>query len=236
MSVDITKRTIADADDKRVVLTASEIRRKMAMGTTWTKLRIGLRLVVPASETIADNPVFAFGLCTNGARDGFGNTTLNFIGARMSGASFNYTAGPPAYLTASAAGAMLACKRVNGVTTDGSAVSSAATMLVAEPTTNRSCLFLEITKGSPNWTVQLGAPTTAAGVQADISLALFQVQMDWPQWSATSITSWVSGYNIGTARTLAFDETAGAIDTVDVCWKVPSPGLEVCDVAVKKLA
>jgi hypothetical protein len=236
MSTTLQNRTVNSEVDQRIVLSNSEATRLPLIGSDWTKVRLGVRLSVGASANITGNPRIAIGLCT-GVADGFGRTaTTHFAGVRMSGASFNYTAGPPAYLTASAAGAMVCCKRISGTTTNGSAVSSAATMLSSSVSSRRSCLFVEITRGSPNFTFQLGAPTTAAAVQTDITLAKFRDQMSWPAWSVVGLSTWLSGYNTGSAITLAVDEaTYGSLIVPNVYWDQTGAPLEVSDVQLTRL-
>jgi hypothetical protein len=233
MSTTLVSRTISSVVDQRIVLANSEAKRVLAIGSVWTKIRIGMRLSISASANITGNPRLAIGLCTSAA-DGFGRSnTTHFAGVRMSGTAFNYSAGPPAYLTASAAGAFVACKRIGSTTTDGSAVSSAATMISSAVASIRSCLFLEITRGNPNFTFQLGAPTVAAGAQTDVTL---WTSMDNPQWSDVSLNSILSNYNTGNAVALAVDEaTYGKLTTVNVYWDKSAMPLEISEIKVTRL-
>ena len=235
MNTTMLNRTIGGVDDTRAVLLNSEAKRTLSAGSTWTKCRLGIRCCINAGSSIT-SPILAMGLCT-AITDGYGRDSTYVVGVRFHGASLDYTAGPPAYLAAHSASDWTPFTKIVGAITDGSTVTSSAAMVASAPTTNRSCLFVEITKGTPNWTFQFGAPTTAAAVQTDISIGDFNVEMQYPDWATYALSSWLSGYNIGSPVTLAVSEaTYGYLITPIVYWNQSSTTLEISDLIWSRLA
>lgn len=237
MSTTLQSRTISSVVDNRLVLNASEARRVLTMGTDWTKLRIGMRYTLNASNVaVLGTASLSIGLCT-GTTDGFSRPlSTHAVGVMMLSQQLNPVAVTPHYHVANIAGAFVCAKRIGAVVTSGSAVSSTAPMFVNEILTNRSCFFVEITKGSPNFTFQFGAPTTQAAVQTDITITKFLEQMETPQWSAVGLASWLAGYTTGTAQTLAVDQvTNGNLTTLVVHHNIAG-SIEISDVRVSRLA
>jgi len=95
----------------------------------------------------------------------------------------------------------------------------------------RSLLYLDITKGSPNYTLKPYL-MTAAQAQMDFTAADF---LDGLEQAGTPIVNGQT-LNTVTAVTIACDETAGALNTVDLFWNRAAYALEVYALAVYRAA
>lgn len=240
----IGSRIINLVEDKYLSLANEEYLRQLSIGSNWTKLRIGM--VCALTPNGANNLLgcrLVLGLCS--AASPFANTlgyasatTGNSIGCdfiiKSSGADdygdfiFNAGSGNP-YFT----GTFMAARRRYGSTATFAAFASSNQAIAATTGAlqRRSLIYLDITKGSPNYTVK---PFVLTSVQAkgDFATADF---LDGLEQSGTPV---VNGQTLNTiaALTPACDETAGAFNTLDLYWNRAAYALEVYALAVYRAA
>lgn len=227
MATQTLLRTVSSVDDVRAVLSNSTLRRLLSIGSTWNKIRVGVRLIVNGSAAVVGTPRFAMGVCS-GTANPFNNgsaSTDHFVGAATKFATWGYS-GNIFYINGGTAD-WLPTKRVGTTTTEGTTLVGSL-VLPSVTLAKRWCLFLDIEKGSPNHTLQAFYTnnTLAADTSKETFLSTVEVE-------ACSLTH----HAFGTARTLAVDEgTDGALNAVNISWDRTSPTIEICDIALVRFS
>lgn len=196
----------------------------MSIGNTWNHIRIGLRLSVNATAAITSGD-FMVGVC-NGVNSVYGDQTpTHCVGVRSSATpnpNFGYNAGPPAFLQQiNPVGVVV----VSGTETVGSAIGLTDWKISASPTDTRSVFMVELTKGSPNYTITAGY---LSGTSADISLTDFLTAMET---TLVNINGWNANYKKGADVTMAVNEANGILNGIVISWGNASATLENSDVA-----
>jgi hypothetical protein len=233
MSQTIISRTISAATDKRAKITNGNIFRKLAMGNNWTKIRIGLQMSFDGSATVSGTPRFAVGL-QSGIINSYGAGPDNFLGVRFNSSmsTLDWTSDTVNYYRTSVA--PVVTKKIGGTDTDGSNLGSNVYFSSA-PATARTGFLIEITKGSPNYTVSAAFASSAAAGKADLTDADFANLLEMTNMSdASTVVS--SGYNASSGISLAFDQVAGVLDTFVVYWSKTVPPLEISAVGIRKVS
>ena len=227
----IKQRTISSVVDNRVRLINSNFARLWStdVGTSWTKIRIGCRISIEDSgANLASTPRFYFGVCSGTSNIVMDSTTTHWVGLRTIDPSWVRVAGPPAYYRMDdATSAPTFSKRVSATFTDSTQQGN--DVYVYDCTTsNRSVIFLDITKGSPNFTLLMFNRQTTTASDVDSATYLAQLALSSPT---------IIYHAAGLARTIATDEGAnGSFTAVNIGWDRTSPAIELSDVAVVKLA
>jgi len=223
----ILLRTISSVDDKRIVLSNSNFARKFSV-STWTKLRIALRLsITDSGANITSNPRLAIGLCSGSTNIFLDATTTNWAGCLMDGATWTRNAGPPINYAMPASG-WVPAKRVGSTTTKGTTHHAGNDYLHDATAAFRSLWCVDITKGSPNYTFNLYMRNSAAVSDVTLSNFLANVELASPAVNAQHFQS--------TQQTLAFDEVAGTLDHVNIAWDRTDPKIEISDLAIVRLS
>jgi hypothetical protein len=150
-------------------------------------------------------------------------STTNFIGIRYGGNwttnAFSYTQVAPAPLTRVGTTVALGASFVPS----GNAVVPAAGF-----TPYRAMLFVDITKGSPNFTAEVFTPNSS---NADVLDSVFftQVALSSPA---------VIGYAFSESgpQTMAFSESNGVLNSVQCSWNGTASQPQIFDLAVVLLA
>ena len=201
--------------DRRLELGAAEAIRSPVYLDNWSTIRIGLQYSFDGTASnITSTPVLALGVC-NGNTDVMVSATADHVvGWKNVNPTFTHTVGPPAYFNASSA-TMQVFKKV------GAVVSTAnMTNLVQNhnnATDRRAGLFLEIVKGSPNFTIGVSRINTTAAAQADLTDSEFLSIMELTLMS--DIATVKAGYVWVTPVNLAVDETVdGVLNNIFVFW------------------
>ena len=229
MSV-IGQRTFSTGVDQFFNLSNEEFVRPMRMGSNWNAVKIGIMGGIDAQFGGNITAAFgAFGVCSSGAS--FGTASSNFIGSSMvtntlDGATMTYVAnsGSPYYVNNTSA---YAIKKI-GTTLTPSA-SSFATLgwwPVTPWLARRGIWYLYITKGSPTWTVQTNH---YAGI-VDWTFPQFLDGLE--QTGTTNIQGTAFG---GLSQSLTFNESLGAMDTVNFFWNRMYP-FEVYAIGVARVS
>lgn len=219
-------RTISSVVDNRIVLSNSHFARPHGI-TTWNKLRIAFRWSMRDSgANLTGTPEFAVGLCS-GSANIFGDLTCtHFVGMRTTRVTWDRTAGPPAnyavYITQ--AGKLVGTTFTLG----GNWLSVAGQAMADAAGGNRFCWFIDITKGSPNYT--LGGYARVTGNAGDISETTMKAQAEID--AAT-----LPEHGLNNANTVAVNEaTDGILSHVCFSWNRSTPEIEISDHGVWKLS
>ena len=222
----ILARTISSVADKRIVLSNSQFGRAHGIAT-WTQLRIGLRLIMGTTGANIVGPFFYVGLCSGTTNMIMDPTTDNWCGIRNTGDLLYDSNGPPNLYHANGR----ATKRVGSTITDNATCignMSICNNAIAAVISGHTAMFVDITKGSPNYTFNIFSKTVNAN-PVSITQADFLGQLAVATPSLTQHAS-------GTAKTLAVDESTGAFTHINIGWDQAAPTIEICDLAVVRLA
>jgi hypothetical protein len=225
---------ISGANRPFLTLGSEEYARPLSIGTNWNQLRIILLCAIRADGTnnIANGGI-VLGLCSGLSPYGASNTghfagvCFGTIGTPLVTYTYNANSGNPYY----SAGYPQFLVRVNGVNTIGVQSSS---VNPAYASTNvrfiRSCLYISITKGSPNFTFNF--QVSNSGLMAtDISYTgLIEI--------AEALTLNGSGTGLGSsAVAAAVNEAAnGYLDTLNIYWPRSGTPLELYGIAVARIS
>lgn len=193
------------AGEKRVVMTDARFARKPLTGffAGWSHIRVALyALVTDSGANITGTPRWAFGVCAGSTNIMGDATTTHFCGAISNVATWNRSTTPTRFNTASM---MVPAKQVVSTLTTGTAFGGSAIYL---QTAVLSMYFIDIIKGSPNYSFQLFKPTGAATP----TLSDFLTQ------AASGVPAFTN-HALSTAVTVAVDEaTDGTFDHGCVWW------------------
>lgn len=180
-----------------------------------------------SGATLVGTPVFAVGLCS-GSTSIFGDLTVtHFVGMRTIGTTWPRSAGPPViYQTYPTQGGKYVGLTWTAASINWQSIFGQAMADVVGG--NRFCWFIDITKGSPNYT--LNGYLRSTGNAGDISLATFQAQ-------GAIDAAVMAEHAIGNSATVAVDEgTNGTLDHVCFSWDRATPEIEISDHGVFILA
>jgi len=240
----IASRTFNLIPDKYLTLANEEYLRPLSIGNNWNKLRLGAMVALTPNGT--SNLVgcsLVLGVCS--AATPFENTggyaaasTGNFIGADFipdnggtSGpGNFIYNAGTgKPFFNGVFAGAR---RRVGTTNTFGGPDNLVQCLAANNGSLQRRSLFyVEITKGSPNYTVKLIFHNSAQA-ELDFTTAHFLDGLEQPGTPA------INGVTMGagSALALACSEVAGVFDTVNLFWNKSAFPLEVYALAAFRMS
>jgi|SRR5688572_2374569 len=225
-------RTFSSVEDKRIKLANSQVARlwDSGVGTSWTTIRIGCRISIDDfGGNILSTPRFAFGICSGTSNLFMDATTTHWAGVVSDVSSWRYLAGPPASLGPNNPWTLSVAKRVGSTLTIGSAIGPGFWQIGDCAVATRTVFFLDITKGSPNFTFQLYGNSTNTPF-GDVSLATFLAQVPL-------LTPSIANHTQGSAVTQAVDEgTDGQFSAVNIAWDRSSPAIEISDLSIVKLA
>lgn len=125
---------------------------------------------------------------------------------------------------------LVVAKKVGTTLTTGGALNAALAYIFNQAlaaTADRTVFFVDLTKGAPNYSVRIFYRSSSTVVDTSQATFLLQMAADPPS---------LTGYTYGANAALAFDETAGALDTVQLWWDRYEPNFEISDLAVRGLA
>jgi hypothetical protein len=233
MSTVTKSRTISSVVDVRAALSNSTCARPWStqIGISWTKIRIALRVAMEDSgASLTGTPRLFLGACsgTSNPWDNGSGTTTHAVGAISTPATWTRVTGPPVVYGGLN---IQACKRVGTTQTIGGSDLNAAagTFFGADPANGQRYLFfLDITKGSPNFTLQLFSKNSNG--TADVSKETFESQAEILACSLTA-------HAFGSSQSLAVDEaTNGNLNGVNFGWDRTTPKFEICDCLVVRFS
>lgn len=225
MAAIIKQRTISAVVSKAIQLSNAQFGRLITLPVGWSKVRVGVRLhMTDSGANLTGTPRFAIGLGSGVSAMVGDAVTTNWIGLINNNASWTRSA--QTYQSEQ----WCVAKKVGATLTTGTTVIAAAAYYpnqAATSTADRALRFVDITKGSPNYTLTgfyKNDPTVA-----DVSAATFLSQMILASPAVTF-------HQTGTNQVIAFSEVAGTLDAVQIWWDHADALFEICDLAVAVLA
>lgn len=202
--------------------------RSVALPAAWGKIRFGLLLhFANAGAALTGTPVLAMGFC-NGTSNIEGDASpAHFVGVKTNSASWTDLGCGGANVLGTVT--VQPAVNVAGSETLGTAITADARFSFSATTT--FLYFLDLTKGSPNYTFNLFTVIGAGGsCGTGATVAQFLAQM---ALSSPSFTS----HSYGTSQTLAVNEGAnGALNAVNVWWNRSDYAAELGAIAVAVLS
>lgn len=231
MSNAILTRTISAVADRRLSLGGGQARRRPEYLSTWNKVRFGIRLSFNGSANLTGTPQIFFGMCAGiGITGGYANaTTGNCLGVAAFTSTWTY-AGSPAYYGSIT---LKTRKRIGSTLTDGS--SGTSFYFTGNPATMRSLMVVEITKGSPNFNIEVVAPTTTGSAQVDATDLNLVSMMEASTMSGAAAV--LSGYGTSGPLAVAMDEaTNGFLDCFNLYWDRATVPLEVSEIRHRRIS
>lgn len=237
----IQQRSVSAVALKQVLLSNSQDARVLPFEGSWTSLRIGLRLHMRnQGANLTGTPRFAFGVIAGVSNLFDDASTSHFVGIRTNSATWTYT-GTNRFLLA--VGSLVPIKKVGTTVTSGTAFFpstqwgiGAATAVTGEingattASADRTLLFLDITKGTPNFTLQMFGWQNTGAAPTDVSFEVFETLM-------SSGSPSLSEHALSAQATLAVDQGAdGALNAVTWHWSRLFPHIVIEDIALKRLA
>jgi hypothetical protein len=239
MSVSILSRTISALADKRIVLANDQIGRIMGIGSTWSQLNIGIRWAINPNGFTSTTSQFAFrfGVCSGTAAMIGNATTTNFVGispgTNTPTGALTWGASPASFSITNWASPI---RRV-GTTWNYGSLDGFVGYITADPANKRSAVVLQITKGSPNYNLDLIFPSSAAAASVDISQAglIAAVEAATGAGSQSVFTSLGASYSDRTQASSACSEVAGAFNAINIQWGLSSRPLEISDIIYARI-
>ena len=225
MANTIISRTISGSPDHAIRMLNGQFARTLSIGTSWTTIRVGVRWHMEnTGADITGTPLLAVGLCA-GTTNILGDaTTDHWVGGITQAASFTNNAGDFYFGTP----LFKPAKKVNTTLTTGTSFGNG---VITTPVTiaNRIPMFIDITKGSPNFSLRQFILTSGTEL-GDVTPSEFLGLME----SSTPVRT---GYTFHAAQTIAVDEgTDGFLDSVNIYWDRAAAAVEISDIAVARFA
>lgn len=232
--------TFASGNDVALQLGNEEWVRTIVAGSTWTHIRIGiLYQLIGTSSTPGASGLF-IGMCSGTSAPFGAATTTNAVGLEViNSLSYIANSGNPYFQFQSANGQV--CKKVvSTITTNGTNVFDSVDLGVPTnlgSTLRRGLLYVDIIKGSPNYTIQVsGAASMGSSSAGTHDFTVSDLLSGMTQALGSIVVAGFSLVSANTPLTLACDETAGGFDTVDIyCNELANP-VNLYEIAVEKLA
>lgn len=193
----------------------------------WVTLRIALLMdITDSGGNLTGTPRFGVGLCS-GAVNILGDTTTdNWVGFISNSASWTRATIPSRYESSDSRAATRVGTTLTVAGTD--AIGAATWRLLADG--SRKLFFVDITRGSPNFTVFCSLFSTSLTGSTDISDAIFVTQSVSGVPAATS-------HQAATAQTIAVDEgTNGTLDHVNIWYNQVAAPLRIANFRVFRVA
>jgi len=224
----IKARTFSSVVDNRIQLSNSNFARLWSsdLGTSWTTLRLACRISMTLTGAdLTSTPRFSYGVCSGTSNIYMDATTTHWYGLlSIESAWYYYTNG---YAFGYGGTHPQPTKRITTTNTSGSSWN-VTPRAVNSTTENRSVLFLDITKGSPNFTGKIFCRN--GDTTGDVTLATYLAQ-------AVLSSPTVTNHTMSSDVTLAIDEaTNGYFNAVNIAWNRSDALMEISDIAVVRLA
>lgn len=222
MSSTIITRVINAANDNVLSISNSSWARPISLPTNWSKVRLGIRAHFGPANAVT-TPAFAMGLCSGTtALVGDFNTT-NFVGLGWPSAAASVSGGIQIKAQTQT------MTKVGTTTTLGTNLAQAFIAYGAVTANNLEMHFVDIVKGSPNYTIFQFVNNSNGGTSA-CTQANFLTQVVTPAPAFGPNMSYTAGV------TIAASEAAGAFNAVSMWWGDTSVLYEITDMAVVLLA
>lgn len=219
MASTIVQRTINAVTDLTIDMPNSTWGRPITLPSTWSKIRFGMRMHCVGNVAVTGLNA-AFGFCSGTSALPGDFSTTNFVGIGL-----NAVAG--------GGGGQIDCffqpmTKVGTTTTFGANLLHAFLPQSVANTYDTELLFVDVTKGNPNYSIQAFGPTTNGGIGV-ASAADFLTQV-------VQATPAFLNHTYVAALTIAASEVAGAFNAVTAWWGSALSVFEITDHALVLLA
>ncbi len=202
----------------------------MNIGTSWQKIRIGMRFSIydtGSDATVAPGTFMGLqlGICQGDSYALTDPNIVDFMGFKIpDGSTRTYWSRGSGYAPAIYYSTDYICLLTKtGASWTRSSVTNGNTYLAAAPAILRSLLYLDITKGSPSYTLTLRSPTSASMTDASRYAYLTSLENEAAPVSPAAFS----------ATTLTLDYAgAGLHDSVAIHWGNLIPAIDICDINV----
>lgn len=235
MAVTIESVTIGTLE-KRLVLANSQWAAKLTIGNDWTTIRIGWRYTFDNTGANLGAAKFYVGMLSNpvpGLTNGPLNATCShFVGMFPNSSNWSYLNSTPPNARYSRGSVDSAFKKIGSTTTIGTNANESLVQISATPSTQRPIAMIEITKGSPNYSVRSAG--NQSGYTPDKSYATLYNNFANPSW-ATAVANMTLGTssNIGS---VAADEADGILNAICFAWDRLTPRCYISEVLFARMA
>lgn len=218
--------------DEAILLRGNEYTKPLVFNERWFRIRIGFLWGIygDGSNNLL-SCALNFGLCNNSANRTWSGTSSFFIGGCIaqyaSGLTLTYNAnsGSPFYSTTS----LFVYPKINGTVSPASYAMTARVTTINDANPRRSLHLLDITKGSPNYTV---AHTSAAAAHCSINMGMNDLYNACEQ-QATVPTVQGTAMSSGTPTAFAFSETQPVVlNCLNLHWNRWAFPIEIYGIAV----
>jgi hypothetical protein len=224
-----------DGNDAAVQLNNSTLTRLMSFGSDWNSVRIAMRwnFVGDTGGNLSGTPKFVTGVCS-GTTNPWNNgaaTTTNFVGCSSMVASclrdtviYRWASGND----------FMPITRIGTTEATGSGNVNFNQVQYNRILTKRQIWFLDITKGTPLYTVRLYScfdGITDGGL--DVTKSQFLEYAGLPTGTTPISTA---RYQWGTERTIAASEESGSLNAINVAWDRTLPTINIYDLAAVRLS
>jgi hypothetical protein len=217
--------------ENRLILGADRIARQPSfmLGTTWQKMRIGMRLCMSDSGANVSPADFIVGVCSGNSSiyGDSGSAPKHFYGISLVGSFATFTRGtsPTRYGCAFSSGICF----VNGSLSTSSATNmEPSTWNIGADDSSRTLFFVDITKGNPAWSLTYFRNTNTACTDVDKDTFDAQVILPSPSLTDHSFQS-PQSWNVNEAAN-------GYMDHININWNFAIPVFKISDITVVKLA
>lgn len=242
----IVNRTISAASQNAAQMANDTFARPVTLPPGWSKIRVGARLhMVNSGANLNGSPLFTMGF-NSGTTNQYGDATCqNFVGQAFNsgnGGTYTFDATTTTRYTMPSPGnngGQFAQTRVGTTNTQSTLYADGANCILnsgaGTNSADREITFIDITHGSPNYTLHLPFRcVTGPGPGADVTAANFLMYMG--QATPTPVEGGYDTTNLA-SPTLAVNEGAnGTLNAVNFYWNRVDALMELTDIAVAVLA
>lgn len=215
-----------------MTLANEEYVRTLSIGSNWTKIRIGMfHAFTPDGTNNLTGVTLTLGICSGTVNPFGAASTTNWVGACLNGSvlgglTYNANSGNPYF---SGSGNVSFGKRVgntNTLTAPGGAFTGSTNTGAIQ---RRTPIYVDITKGNPNYTVSsFNCPP--ANFAQEFTFANFMDAMEQTSASVGGVS-----FNASNSQTVATSEVAGTLDTLDILWNKSLFPIEIYAIAVYRM-
>lgn len=210
--------------ERRLQIGAEQVLLPLQM--SWQKIRIGLRSGISRAPSFPAPGAFIFGLCT-GAKGWADSDCTDFVGIMAAGSGGPFgtdwvltsTGSLPGYYTVGT-GIGYHIRKLNGVSTAVNQGGGTAQYWAAAP--NNSFEFIDITRGSPNYTFQLWGATITSANQNNL-VSTFYAALENESTPGSSVQS-IRSYTVAETGIPVWDH-------VCFSWNRSIPTVEIAQIA-----
>jgi hypothetical protein len=223
----------SDTEDRRLVLSNQSYARKLAIGTDWTTIRIGLRMWFSNGvdlTTLTGTPLLVLGMQVGDTTFFGGDDTQFWLGVKT-GQSVWSTQNTVDGLTAFWTNSSWNRGWKVGTDVNETIISSTSGYFTKAPTEKCSAFVVELNKAS---STSVGFTFTRKSTYNNASGHMSR-QIFWEGMEASPAASW-SMYSSHSATRTDVPEAMHALDSVGICWNRRVPALEISDIVVVRVA